>query len=338
MKFFTKITRIVALLLFVVGLSLGISALADSTTNQSSAADIAQAARTATATAEIANGAVVKITITDGGKGYDFAPKVTFTTGEGGGVDAEVTQWQRGSVENIVIHDGGIGYSTAPQVEIEPPNPIRAVAMERAAKERAELVVKLAAQKVADEKAAKENAELQKIAAAHEKSKQSMITNVKYILLAIAIIGAVIGFLYISKKYPSFYSMEISSSKKAVYAIVFCVAVGFGGYSCKVLRSESPNYKTRDHLSGGGSSSGSKSVSMSDVTGNWENRSDMIEMSLRSSGTCTFSYGHNNDSRGSWHLSGNTVYVNPGDGGGSLSFVYKNGKLVAPNGHYLTHN
>jgi hypothetical protein len=73
-----------------------------------------------------------------------------------------------------------------------------------------------------------------------------------------------------------------------------------------------------------------------DVAGHWSNDSDMTDFTLNSNGTCSYSFAGHDRSRGSWRLSGSSVIINLGDGGEPVSFVYKNGKLTAPNGHYLT--
>ena len=83
-------------------------------------------------------------------------------------------------------------------------------------------------------------------------------------------------------------------------------------------------------------SSQSASVSMSDVAGHWANDSDMVDITLNSSGSCKISYGNNDPSNGTWHLNGTTVIIY-GDGGATtLSFTFKDNKLVALNGHTLT--
>ncbi len=275
MKCLIKITRIVALLLFAMGLSLGVSAYA---------------ASTATAVAQIENGSIVNIRLLCFGSGYSEKPEISLVGGGGTNGRVRVQGLYNGELSGVDIVNGGTGYTEPPKVIIQSPY-------------------------------------------ANTLKTPAKVAGVLCLICAVVAVGY---FVKKSKSVGNVASKDLGISKNVVYAIVFCVVVGFGVYSCKVLRSASPNNETRDNLGGGGSSSGSKSISMSDVAGNWENRSDMIEISLRSSGACTFSYGHNNASKGSWRLSGNTVVVNPGDGGSSLSFVYDNGKLVAPNGHYLT--
>jgi len=88
--------------------------------------------------------------------------------------------------------------------------------------------------------------------------------------------------------------------------------------------------------SGGSSHSSSSSVSTSDIVGHWSNDSDMTDFTLNSSGSCSYSFAGHDPSRGAWRLSGSTVVINLGDGGESVSFVYRNGKLIAPNGHSLS--
>jgi TM2 domain-containing membrane protein YozV len=109
-----------------------------------------------------------------------------------------------------------------------------------------------------------------------------------------------------------------------IVAVIIGMASGGGGAN--------PESKT----SGGSSHTPSSSVSTSDIVGHWSNDSDMTDFTLNSSGSCSYSFAGHDPSRGSWRLSGSTVVVNLGDGGESVSFVYRNGKLVAPNGHYLT--
>ena len=295
------------------------------------AATVTKAARTATATAEVANGAVVKINITDGGKGYDFAPKVTFTGGGGTGATAEVYQYLSGSVGNIVIHSGGSGYTSAPQIAIEPPDTMRAVAMEIAATKNAEL----AAQKAAADKVENEKVEAQQKAEEEDKARQnteSLKTVGKYVGLVGVIIAAIVAFRLFSKKSKSVGNVankDLGISKNVVFAGVAVVVLGFAIYAYNTLHKSSDRPDRQ-------SASSSISISMSDVAGHWANDSDMVDITLRSSGFGTLSYGHNDDSRVSWHLNGNTVVIDAGDGGAPLTFVYQSGKLIAPNGHSLT--
>ncbi len=78
------------------------------------------AQRTATATATISDGAVVAVTVTDGGAGYLTPPLVTIGGGGGSGATAEATV-AGGAVTAITVLTGGSGYTSAPDVGIAPP-------------------------------------------------------------------------------------------------------------------------------------------------------------------------------------------------------------------------
>ena len=82
----------------------------------------AQAQRTATAVATVADGWVATITVTDGGAGYVTPPNVTLMGGGGTGATASALV-TNGVVVQIVILTSGNGYTTAPAVTIDPPAP-----------------------------------------------------------------------------------------------------------------------------------------------------------------------------------------------------------------------
>jgi len=81
------------------------------------------AQRTATATATVSDGAVVAVTVTDGGAGYLTPPLVTIGGGEGSGATAEATV-AGGAVTAITVLTGGSGYTSAPDVGIAPPDTV----------------------------------------------------------------------------------------------------------------------------------------------------------------------------------------------------------------------
>jgi hypothetical protein len=74
---------------------------------------------TATATAELVAGFVVKLNLTDGGSGYTQAPPVTISGGGGFGARA-VAEISGGKVTNLIVTSAGIGYTSRPQVIIGP--------------------------------------------------------------------------------------------------------------------------------------------------------------------------------------------------------------------------
>jgi formylglycine-generating enzyme required for sulfatase activity len=80
----------------------------------------AHAQRTATAIATLSGGAVVEITVTDGGEGYLTAPIVTLFGGGGSGATAEATV-AFGAVSQITVLTGGGGYTNPPEVVISAP-------------------------------------------------------------------------------------------------------------------------------------------------------------------------------------------------------------------------
>jgi formylglycine-generating enzyme required for sulfatase activity len=82
----------------------------------------AHAQRTATATAQVVNGFVVGIAVTDSGAGYSVAPQVTITGGGGSGASAEATvsNW---AVVAITVRWAGSGYTSTPTVVIADPPP-----------------------------------------------------------------------------------------------------------------------------------------------------------------------------------------------------------------------
>ena len=87
---------------------------------------------------------------------------------------------------------------------------------------------------------------------------------------------------------------------------------------------------------GASRSSQPPAISTSDVVGRWSSDADMVDITLGYGGYCTLSYGHHYPDRASWHLNGNMVVIDGGDGGSPITFAYQNGKLVGPSGHYLS--
>lgn len=129
---------------------------------------------------------------------------------------------------------------------------------------------------------------------------------------------------------------DLEISKKHAFIGITLIVLGivvYGNHYLGKIKTPTPYYHFGESQVAPDQSS---SVSMSDVAGHWVNDSDMVDITLDSSGSCTLSYGHNDPSRGSWRLNGSTVVIDPGDGGASLSFVYQSGKLIASNGHSLT--
>jgi formylglycine-generating enzyme required for sulfatase activity len=82
----------------------------------------AQAQRTASAVATVANGSLATITITDGGAGYVTPPIITLLGGGGTGASASALVTE-GVVMQIIILTVGNGFTTAPTVVIDPPPP-----------------------------------------------------------------------------------------------------------------------------------------------------------------------------------------------------------------------
>ena len=76
----------------------------------------------ATATAQIFNGFVVGLTITDPGYGYSNAPIVQLIGGGGSGAAAVATV-ANGVVSNLQVISTGSGYTNAPTVNITSPHP-----------------------------------------------------------------------------------------------------------------------------------------------------------------------------------------------------------------------
>jgi hypothetical protein len=76
--------------------------------------------RAATATAQVVNGFVVKIIVTDGGAGYSEPPMVQ-VIGVGSGAKA-IAQISGGVVTNVTMINAGIGYISAPLVLILAPS------------------------------------------------------------------------------------------------------------------------------------------------------------------------------------------------------------------------
>jgi hypothetical protein len=74
----------------------------------------------ASATAQVAYGFVVGVTLGGGGYGYVSAPTVRITGGGGNGAQATTTI-SNGMVTAVNVLDAGYGYSSAPTVEIDAP-------------------------------------------------------------------------------------------------------------------------------------------------------------------------------------------------------------------------
>lgn len=89
------------------------------------------------------------------------------------------------------------------------------------------------------------------------------------------------------------------------------------------------------------SSSTSQKLTVSDVAGHWVGKDEgltAMDINLYSNGSFTSSAGDfagGSSSSGKWHITGNTVVIDYQDGGQSLLFSYKNGRLVASNGRAL---
>ena len=81
--------------------------------------------RAARATAEVVNGFVVGVTVSDGGCGYTNAPIVVVVGGGGSGA-LVVATWAGGMVLTIVVVETGSGYTSVPTITIaNPPFPAR---------------------------------------------------------------------------------------------------------------------------------------------------------------------------------------------------------------------
>lgn len=78
------------------------------------------AAHRATATAQLASGSVVSITLTDPGCGYTAAPIVLILGGGGSGASA-LAQVSNSVVTGITVIDAGTGYTNSPMVYIYSP-------------------------------------------------------------------------------------------------------------------------------------------------------------------------------------------------------------------------
>ncbi|MDA7676359.1 hypothetical protein N8584_00040 [bacterium] len=72
--------------------------------------------------AEVINGFLVGLEVTDGGRGYGFAPRVKITGGGGSGATV-VALVEDGKVVGLNITAAGSGYSSAPEIIIAPPKP-----------------------------------------------------------------------------------------------------------------------------------------------------------------------------------------------------------------------
>lgn len=82
----------------------------------------AQAQRTATAVATVANGSLANITVTDGGSGYVTPPTIVLVGGGGTGATASALVTD-GVVIQIIVLTVGSGFTNAPTVVIDPPPP-----------------------------------------------------------------------------------------------------------------------------------------------------------------------------------------------------------------------
>jgi hypothetical protein len=71
----------------------------------------------ATATATVANGGIVAVTVTEGGCGYTNTPVISFAGGGGTGATATAVV-SNGVVVGITVTDPGTGYTLAPTVDI----------------------------------------------------------------------------------------------------------------------------------------------------------------------------------------------------------------------------
>ena len=76
----------------------------------------------ARAIAEIKNGKLRRVLITDRGKNYDKAPKVKII-GDGSGAKV-YSIVKNGEVKKILVKNGGINYKSTPKVIIDKPNVI----------------------------------------------------------------------------------------------------------------------------------------------------------------------------------------------------------------------
>lgn len=76
--------------------------------------------RVALATAQVVNGFLVAVSISDGGYGYTNAPEVRVIGGGGNGAQAQA-RLVDGSVAEIIVTKPGSGYTSQPSIEIDPP-------------------------------------------------------------------------------------------------------------------------------------------------------------------------------------------------------------------------
>ena len=83
-------------------------------------ANAALAQRQASAIPTVINGFVVAVTVTDGGEGYSYAPKVIISGGGGNGALAVATV-ANGVVDKIIVKNAGSNYTNAPTVLIDQP-------------------------------------------------------------------------------------------------------------------------------------------------------------------------------------------------------------------------
>ena len=87
----------------------------------------AQAQRTATAVAEISDGQVQKINLTDAGDGYNNKPLIKIVGGGGTGAKAVVLNFDSYyPIKGIDVESGGSGYTSTPEVKIESPEQAQA--------------------------------------------------------------------------------------------------------------------------------------------------------------------------------------------------------------------
>lgn len=276
----------------------------------------AEAYRRATAVAEVSNGKVVKIAITDGGKGYDFAPKITFKGGGGEGASAEVYEYLSGSVGRTVLQSGGSGYTSAPEVEIEPPDPARAIAMEKAEQERLETAAQKAAVEAAEK--AKEDArkQLDEQEAAQRK-KQSLITTARNVGLVVAIVGLVVAGYWARKSrvFGDFAKKDLGIIKYFAFAGIAIVILGGSVYALREIGKTKSNLNT---IRGG-----SAEQVDPDPTGSWtsgDRNSVYSRLTVRASGTFSFeTVDFTGDVKGgysgTWRMDGKSVRFEWGSGG-----------------------
>lgn len=90
-------------------------------------ANSVHAQRAATAIAQVINGFVIGVTVTDGGADYQTAPAVRFSGGGGSGAGAYAVV-SNGTVATITVTNAGFGYTYAPIAWIDAPPPVLSAA------------------------------------------------------------------------------------------------------------------------------------------------------------------------------------------------------------------